>query len=97
MTPRSEDAKSRVNKLVAHLTYKRTVWDKDWEWAAIRYEPRDVISCFFDHLPPAREAWFADAGLEAPSGPTGTSSLPVTRGWTGPPEPPGPEKATTRE
>jgi len=97
MSPLLDDAKERANKLCAHLTYTRLHMDKTWEWAAIWAELKQVIRCFVSHLPAERKPWFADASLEEPSGPTGTSSLPVVRGWTGPPGPPDPEKAKTSE
>jgi hypothetical protein len=91
------DAKRNANKRIAHLTFGRLVADPGWAWETIRAELQPVMECFLSHLPAERGAWFAGSGLEEPSGPTGVSSPPEARGWTGPPGPHDPEKAKTSE
>jgi hypothetical protein len=88
----------KANEFVAHLSYERCAKDKDrnWDWGIISAELQRLIGCFLSNLPPGRRALFSGCE-EGPAGPTGTSSPPVDRGWTGPPEPPVPEKAKTSE
>lgn len=94
ITPLLSREKRRANKLIAHLSFGRLITDKTWDWGVIRAELQRVINCFLNHLPGIRKAWFGGVDLEVPAGPTGTSSLPVTRGCTGPPGPPVPEQST---
>jgi len=94
MTPLLEETKPRVNKLVAHLTYKGPVTDMNWKWAAISIDLKKVLISFLNNLPPDWAAWFPSARSLGPTGPT--SSLGAV-GATGPVGPPDPEKATTRE
>jgi len=83
-TPLLSDAKDRANKLGAHLSYRRADRDKAWDWVTILVQLKPVFSCFLDHLPEARKAWFAGTELGVPAGPTGAPSSPVVRGATGP-------------
>jgi len=98
LTPFLRGEKDRANKRVEHLSFGRLLTDdRGWRCAEIRAQLQPVMKCFLSHLPAERKPWFPGVGPEGPSGPSGTSSPPVERSWTGPPEPPDPEKAKTSE
>jgi len=79
-SPLMDEAKTRVDKLAAHLTYKRLTLDPKWKFADIRADLQHVFNCFFNHLPPGRTAWFQGAGSQ---GPVGTAGAQISAGGAG--------------
>lgn len=58
--PYSRSIKKRLNKLLAHVSYSRSEFQKPWQVAALRQELAGAWAEFIDRLAdiPGREKWF---------------------------------------